>query len=149
MAEGNAGSAKNNNFIDTRISIGQIGIVISIVASALIFYFTGQTNVGERINKLENDMNHQTQQSVNDVNHQMQQSIAQLSDRIGKNETRIAVIEQHQIQEDSGIADTRTSLNSFIVDVRQQLSRIFDQVSDLRPLLQTRDAQRPTLHDGR
>jgi hypothetical protein len=145
MADGT--KVNDHSFIDTKISIGQIGIVISIVASALIFYFTGQTNVGERINKLENDMGRQTQQSVNDINHQMQQSIALLSDRIGKNETRIAVIEQHQVQEDATIVDTKANLNSFIVDVRQQLSRIFDQVSDLRPLLQNRDGQRTVIRD--
>lgn len=128
MAEGDG--RKNGNFIDTKVSIGQIGIIISIVASALVFYFTGQSNVGERINKLENDMSQREQQSI-----------SLLSDRVSKNETRIAVIEQHQVQEDAGITDTRTSLNSFVVDVRQQLSRIYDQVSDLRPLLQSRDGQ--------
>lgn len=128
MAEGDA--KKNGGLIDTKVSIGQIGIIISIVTSALVFYFTGQSNVGERINKLENDMSQREQQSI-----------SLLSDRVSKNETRIAVIEQHQVQEDAGLVDTRTSLNSFIVDVRQQLSRIYDQVSDLRPLLQSRDGQ--------
>lgn len=128
MAEGSG--LKNGNLIDTKVSIGQIGIIISIVCSALIFYFTGQTNVGERINKLESDLN-----------QRMQTSLSSMSDRVGKNETRIAVIEQHQIQGDSAIADVRTNLNAFIVDVRQQLGRIVDQVSDLRPLLQSRDGQ--------
>src|SRR5215467_3194685 len=104
MAEGN-GITNGKNLIDTKISIGQIGIIISIVTSVLIFYFSGQTNVGERINKVESEMNSRMNKLEGDMNGRLQAGVGAISDRVGKNETRIAVIEQHQIQEDANIAD--------------------------------------------
>src|SRR5215475_14815246 len=138
MADGN-GNGKG--LIDTKNSIGQIGIIISIVTSVLVFYFSGQTNVGERINKVESDMSMRVNKLEGDINNRIQTGVGALADRVGKNETRIAVIEQHQIQEDANIADARTSLNSFIVDVRQQLGRLLEQVSDFRITAQGRDGR--------
>lgn len=139
MPEGNGKT--NGGLIDTKISIGQIGIILSIVVSGLTFYFTGQTNVGERINKLENDLNTKINKVESDASSRLQASVSPLAERVGKNETRIAVIEQHQVQEDANITDARTTINSFIVDVRQQLSRIIEQVSDFRVTIQSRDGQ--------
>lgn len=120
------GEHKIPDMVDMKISIGQIAILISIVASALIFYFTGQTNVGERMNKVESELN-----------SKMMTGDTQLSDRISKLETRAAVIEQHQTQTDSNLAETRTNFNAFVNNIQTQVGHIIDQISDLRPLLQS------------
>ena len=128
-------------FIDATISVGQIGVIITIVASVLVFYFSGQTNVGERINKTESELGARINKLEGDMNSRMQSGLSTLADRVGKNETRIAVIEQHQIQEDASIVDQRTTLNSFVVDIRQQLGHIGEQIYDWRTSVQNRDGQ--------
>lgn len=120
----NGHGPKDFKFV-TQISIGQIGIMLSVVVSALVFYFSGQSAVGDRITKVESDMS-----------QRLNTSIDTLGDRISKLETRVAVIEQHQTAEDAATADNRTQLNSFAVEVRGQLGRISDQIAELRPLIQ-------------
>lgn len=109
---------------NTDISVGQIAVIISIVASAMVFYFSGQSAVGDRITKVEADQS-----------QRLNTAIDTMGDRISKIETRVAVIEQHQTAEDAAVADNRTQLNSFAVEVRGQLGRISDQISELRPLI--------------
>jgi len=116
-----------------QITLGQALLALSITASAMAFYFNGQSNVGDRINKTEADLS-----------QRMTLADGALADRISKLETRAAVIEQHQAQSDAGIADTRTALNSFAVEVRGQLGKISDQIAELRPLI----VGRPTSQDG-
>ena len=127
--------------IDVTISLGQIAVVASVVAGILTFYFSGQSNTGEHINRVETELNARVTKLEGDMNGRLQASTSALAERVGKNETRIAVIEQRQVTEDANIADARTSLNSFIVDIRQQFSRIVEQISDFRISIQSRDGQ--------
>lgn len=106
------------------ITLGQLLLVVSITASACLFYFTGQSTQTERINKIEGDLG-----------QRMTIADGALGDRISKLETRSAVIEQHQTQTDATVSDVRNQLNSFAVEIRGQLGKISDQISELRPLI--------------
>lgn len=106
------------------VSLGQMVTVITIVATGLFYYFTGQASTVDRIGSVSNDLSNRVAVSEGAI-----------TDRVGKLETRAAVIEQHQVQTDSNIADTRNTLNAFVVEVRGQLAKISDQLSEFRTIL--------------
>jgi hypothetical protein len=138
-------------FIDTktRITLGQVGIIIALVASALLFYFKDQSAGGDRLNTLANTTNERISHVETDMGQRIATGDGQNSDRIGKLEVRAAVIEQHQTQEDAAIADTRTAFNSFASDVRQQLNQLITATTELRSLIvQTREGNNGPARDG-
>jgi uncharacterized membrane protein len=91
------------------VTVGELLTAIAIIVGTVVFYFGGQGNMVERINKVESD----------------------LSERIGKLETRVAVGEQHQIQSDAFDAETKTQLNSFAGEVRGDLKGISDHLDEM------------------
>lgn len=113
-----------SSFLGGPITLREIITVVGVVAGVMVFYFTGQTTTGERINKVESELS--TRMTTADT---------ALGDRISKLETRAAVMEQHQVQTDAATADNRNALNSFAVEVRSQLGKISDQIAELRPLI--------------
>jgi hypothetical protein len=110
---------RQSPFLGGPITLREVLTVISVVIGIVAFYFTEQTSVGERINKLEADINQRVQIKGDAID-----------DRINKLETREAVVEQHQIQTDTSVADNRNALNTFSLEMRTQLGKIGDQISD-------------------
>jgi hypothetical protein len=119
----------SSSFFGGPITLREVLTVISIVIGVVAFYFTEQTSVGERINKIEIEQGERLNKVEQDINQRVRDKSDILDDRISKLETREAVVEQHQIQTDASVNDNRNALNTFSIEIRNQLGKIGDQIS--------------------
>jgi hypothetical protein len=88
------------------VRLGELLVIAGFVGTVMFYYFGGLADLSNKINSVERAD----------------------SERISRTETRLAVIEQHQVQTDG-----------VIVEIRSELGKISDKIDALRPLIVDHD----------